>query len=204
MDNAMPIIFVLPPIFFYSTNNFNMEELKQPSDDVFELSDAVYEQIKDFDHDYLTEEQKLLVDKLILDEELKNNYKKNGLCEKCRQPKNSWMWCQICNFQQNFKNWTSGNHNVDKFIQKTQLKAQDDLEVLEWIEYDRFEMLNIWPKVDLELLLRQFGKMVLFGIGIPKIINGKDKTYREHPNYPVALKCLHNSQDITTGFLSEV
>ncbi|GBC33770.1 kinase-like domain-containing protein [Rhizophagus irregularis DAOM 181602=DAOM 197198] len=27
-------------------------------------------------------------------------------------------------FQQNFKNWTSGNHEVDKLIQKTQLKAK--------------------------------------------------------------------------------
>src|ERR1051325_4849574 len=104
-----------------------MEELKQPSDVVFELNDAVYEQIKDFNHNYLTEEQELLVDKLIPDGELKNNYKTNGLCEKCKQPKTSDLWCQICNakrFQQNFKNWTSGNDDdVDKFIQKTQLKA---------------------------------------------------------------------------------
>ncbi len=48
-----------------------MEELKQPSDDVFELSDAVYEQIKDFKYSRLTYEQELLVDKLILDKGLK-------------------------------------------------------------------------------------------------------------------------------------
>ena len=45
-----------------------MEEIK--------LSDDVFEQIKDFNHDYLTEEQKLLIDKLILNEELKERYKK--------------------------------------------------------------------------------------------------------------------------------
>ena len=45
-----------------------MEEIK--------LSDDVFEQIKDFDPWSLTEEQKLLIDKLILNEELKHRYKK--------------------------------------------------------------------------------------------------------------------------------
>jgi hypothetical protein len=47
---------------------FNIDEL---SDDVFELNDGVYEQIKDFDRRNLTKEQESLVDKLVLDEELK-------------------------------------------------------------------------------------------------------------------------------------
>ena len=51
------------------------------------LSDDVLEQIKDFNTDYyrLTEEQKLLIDKLILNEELKERYKNYGLCKKCKQ-----------------------------------------------------------------------------------------------------------------------
>src|ERR1051325_7684985 len=143
-DHHSEFFFNIRPLIFYSTNNFNMEELKQPSDDVFEL---VYEQIKDFNHRELTEEQKLLVDKLILDDELKNNYKKYGLCEKCKHPKNNYYsWCRICNFQQNFKNWTSGNQDVDKFIQKTQLKARYDKEALEWIEYDKFENVEYLAK----------------------------------------------------------
>ena len=99
-----------------------MEELKQPSsDDVSELGDAVYEQIKDFKHWDLTKEQESLVGELILDDVLIKNYEINGLCEKCKQPKNGHAWCP-CNakhFQQNFRNWTSGNSDVDKFIQKT-------------------------------------------------------------------------------------
>ena len=152
--------------------------MEQPSDDVFEqiikrLDDSIYEQIKDFVNFELTEEQKSLVDKLILDEELKENYKKKGLCEKCKQPKNAYGWCRICVFQQNFQNWTSGNHIVDKFIQKIQLKATQPRELLEWIEYyDRFENVEYLAKGDLELLLRQFVKMGLLIIGIPKTING--------------------------------
>src|SRR3954471_7946959 len=94
----------------------------------FKLNDDVFDQIKDFDCYELTEEQKLLIDKLILNEELKECYKDYGLCKKCKQPKSNYDWCQSCNtkhFQQNFKNWTSGNHNIDEFIQKAQLKAKD-------------------------------------------------------------------------------
>src|SRR5436305_4837941 len=112
-----------------------MEEIK--------LSDDVIEQIKDFDRwERLTEEQRLLIDKLILNEELKERYKYYGLCKECKQPKTGYGRCQSCNakhFQQNFKNWTSGNHDIDEFIQKTQLNAKSHRKVLEWIEYDRFE-----------------------------------------------------------------
>src|SRR2546423_12107625 len=115
-----------------------MEEIK--------LSDDVIEQIKDFYHNCLTKEQKLLIDKLILNEELKKRYKEYGLCKECKQPNTGfyagYYWCLSCNakrFQQNFQNWTSGNHNIDKFIQKTQLKARNHREVIEWVEYNRFE-----------------------------------------------------------------
>src|SRR6266496_3829958 len=54
--------------------------------------------------------------------------------------------CEICNntcnakyFQQNFKNWTSGNNDIDKIIQDTQLSAHNYAsDALEWIPYDRF------------------------------------------------------------------
>ena len=91
-----------------------MEEIK--------LSDDVIEQIKDFPIDYydLTEKQELLIDKLILNEELKYRYKCYGLCKECKQPNICDNWCQSCNgkrFQQNFQNWTSGNHDIDELIQ---------------------------------------------------------------------------------------
>ena len=60
-------------------------------------------------------------------------YYKYDVCEECIQSNISFFWCQSCNanhFQQNFKNWTSGNHDVDEFIQNTQLKAKCCKEVL--------------------------------------------------------------------------
>ncbi|GBC47741.2 kinase-like domain-containing protein [Rhizophagus irregularis DAOM 181602=DAOM 197198] len=165
--------------------------------DEVKLSDDVFEQIKDFNRRSLTEEQESLIDKLILNEELKNRYKLFGLCYECKQPNISFN-CQACDFkyfQQNFKNWTSGNHDVDEFIQKTQLKAKHGYQLIEWIEYDEFE--------DIEYLAKGgFGitfKAIWREGPIKKYSQGKRRGRTE-----VALKCLHNSQDITADFLKEI
>src|SRR5438034_5774176 len=47
--------------------------------------------------------------------------------------------CNAIHFQRNFDNWTSGNNEIDEFIQDTQLLAHYyTLKALEWIPYDRF------------------------------------------------------------------
>src|SRR2546421_12752065 len=38
-------------------------------------------------------------------------------------------------FRDNFQNWTSGDNDIDKLIQDSQLNANDPCELLEWIEY---------------------------------------------------------------------
>src|ERR1043165_7682596 len=108
------------------------------------LNNYIINRIKDFDEKYinLTTKQKLLIDKLIPNEELNFRYKRYGLCKECKQPHTSHSWCQLCNskrFQRNFKNWTSGNYKINKFIRKAQLEADKYFKVLEWVEYDRFE-----------------------------------------------------------------
>jgi len=145
-----------------------------------------------------------------LDEELKNNYKKYGLCEKCKQPKTGYSWCRLCytkHFQQNFQNWTSGNHIVDKFIQKIQLKAKYYKEIIEWIEYDRFENIEYLAKGGFGTTFKAIWKDGCISD------NGRDsennqwkrfKTNYDRPNFPVVLKSLHNSQNITADFLNEV
>ncbi|EXX68601.1 hypothetical protein RirG_103670 [Rhizophagus irregularis DAOM 197198w] len=48
--------------------------------------------------------------------------------------------CNTIHFQHKFIDWTSGNNDIDKFIQDTQLSAHTFYEVynaLEWIPYDR-------------------------------------------------------------------
>ncbi|POG67872.1 kinase-like domain-containing protein [Rhizophagus irregularis DAOM 181602=DAOM 197198] len=170
----------------------------------FKLSDDVFEQIKDFNPWILTDEQKLLIDKLILNEELKERYKNNGLCKDCKQPKITLNWCQ-CKFQQNFKNWTSGNDEVDKFIQKIQLKATEFREILEWIEYDRFENVEYLAKGGFGTIYKAIWKDGCIENWDSENNQWKRiKTWVSHKNFPVALKCLHNSQNITSEFLREI
>src|SRR2546423_11490513 len=113
------------------------------------LSENVINQIKDFIFYKLTEEQKSLIDELIPNEELRERYKHYGLCEECIQPNTGECWCQSCNskhFQQDFNKWTSGNKEIDKFIQKFQLNATCYEEILEWIPYEKFSGIEYLAK----------------------------------------------------------
>src|SRR5438034_1302284 len=159
---------------------------------------SVFKKIKDFENWSLTKKQNLLIDKLILNEELKERYKKYGLCKECKQPKTNYYWCQ-CNLQQNFKNWTSGNHDIDNFIQKAQLKAKNYREVLEWIEYDKFENVEYLAKGGFGTTYKAIWKD-----GFIRSWDPKNNQWKREGEIKVALKCLHNSRDITTEFLKEV
>jgi hypothetical protein len=59
----------------------------------------------------------------------------NNKCKKCNNI------CNTIHFQHKFIDWTSGNKDIDKFIQDTQISVHEDNEIshaLEWIPYDRF------------------------------------------------------------------
>ena len=128
---------------------------------------------------------------------------KYGTCEECNQEKTGYQWCRSCNakrFQQNFKNWTSGNDDIDKFIQHTQLLATDRYKVLEWIPYDRFYNIKFIAKGG-------FGnvyKAMWIDGRIEYWDNKNQNWYRTNKNMEVALKSLNNSKNVTTEFINEV
>src|SRR3954454_7808108 len=180
------------------------------------LSEVVINQIKDFPgnygynnpfYDHLTQEQKSLIDELIPNEELRERYKNYGLCKECNQPNTGGSqpntgedWCQSCNskhFQQDFNKWTSGNKEIDEFIQNFQLNATRREEVLEWIPYEKFS--------DIEFLAKGgFGT-----VHKAKWIDGGyieywDTKWNRIDNKDIVLKCLNDSQNLTTDFLQEV
>ncbi|RIA94150.1 kinase-like domain-containing protein [Glomus cerebriforme] len=124
-------------------------------------------------------------------------------CKECKQENTGWNWCNTCNakrFQQNFKNWTSGNDDIDKFIQHTQLSATDWFKVLEWIPYDRFH--------NIEYIARGgFGKVYRANWidGFIYYWDNKSQNWkREDQNKFIALKSLNNSKNITLEFINEI
>ena len=131
----------------------------------------------------------------------KENKYTYGICGECNEPGTGYEWCQPCNakrFKDNFKNWTSGNKDIDEFIQQSQLNAVHCKKYLEWIPFENFK--------DITYITRGgFGK--IYSAKWPKgniqywdIENQKWERYSRK----VALKSLDNSSCISTEFLNEV
>ena len=125
-----------------------------------------------------------------------------GRCNECNQIIEN-CWCKTCNaihFQQKFKNWTSGNVDIDKFIQEAQLSTKNWDKVLEWIPYDRF--------YDIEYIAKGgFGKVYRANWIDGRIWNWDIKNQnweRAFSHEFVALKSLNNSKNVTLEFLNEV
>ncbi|CAB5380279.1 unnamed protein product [Rhizophagus irregularis] len=126
----------------------------------------------------------------------------NSYCKECGEIytdiKAKWCKsCQINGLKQNFVNWTSKNERIDNFIQKMQLKISnyDDI-IVEWIPYNQLNS------------IKEIGKggfaTVYFAIWKDGPLKYEMELKRTTPNKEVALKCLHNSQNITNEFLNEV
>jgi hypothetical protein len=122
----------------------------------------------------------------------------NNICKKCN------CSCIATYFQQNFKNWTSGNNDIDNFIQNTQLSTHVNHEVFknasEWIPYDRF--------YNIEYIAQGgFGKVYKANWidGYLGNWDGGNETWnRFNKNMLVALKGLDNSKNATSEFINEV
>jgi len=131
---------------------------------------------------------------------------KNYFCEKCdKKYTDLWeKWCQQCqinNLKEKFANcWTtSGNEEIDNLIQEKQLKVKHHNDIIfEWIPYNHFAIIN---KIDEGSYGTTY--LAIWMNGLLQYNNDK-KEYERMSNIKVALKCLHDSQNITNEFLNEV
>ncbi|GBC01690.1 hypothetical protein RclHR1_00430007 [Rhizophagus clarus] len=125
-----------------------------------------------------------------------DNFSRNK-CETCgNEYKNKKEWCKACqlsHLKNNFTNWTSGNEQVDEFIQKMQLRIKYNDTIFEWIPYDEF--INI----------KEIGKNV-FAIWKDGLLRYSERTgqYKRELNKKVLLKYLYNSQNINNAILNEI
>ncbi|CAB5367069.1 unnamed protein product [Rhizophagus irregularis] len=96
-------------------------------------------------------------------------------------------------------NWTSGNENIDVFIQEMQLKINHHSDIMfEWIPYNQFVNIKEIGKGGFAIVHSANWK------NGPLEYNAANKAYKRNPNRVIALKCLHNSQNISNKFLNEV
>src|SRR5436305_6029179 len=57
----------------------------------------------------------------------------------------SFGWCKECEtnaMKYNFPYWTSENKEIDELIRHTQLNASQTCDYLEWIPFEKFEMVK--------------------------------------------------------------
>ena len=126
-------------------------------------------------------------------------------CKKCGEVSADryLKWCKPCqmdNLKENFTNWTSGNEKIDNLIQEMQLKIDDVYDkVFEWIPYDQFSDIKEIGRGEVNTVYS-----AIWEDG-PLEYDYDCKEYtRISSNRKVALKYLHNSQNINDEFLNEV
>src|SRR5205823_8501638 len=109
-------------------------------------------------------------------------------------------WCKPCKinyFKRNFITWTSGNENIDNFIQEMQLKINSYRSTeFEWIPYNQFYNFKEKGKDDFATVYSAIWK------GGPFHYNEYEEKLTRESNEKVALKCLHDTQNITNEFLN--
>ncbi|UZO01604.1 uncharacterized protein OCT59_020116 [Rhizophagus irregularis] len=81
-------------------------------------------------------------ERVVYIEDLEKRKQAYGICGECKEPGTGQYWCRPCNakrFKDNFKNWTSGNKDIDELIQHSQLNAVHFEKCFEWIPFEKFQ-----------------------------------------------------------------
>src|SRR4051794_28337349 len=122
-------------------------------------------------------------------------------CKKCgeKYTVKKFKWCKPCLINVLKTNLTSGNEKIDNFIQEMQLKVKSPWNVVfEWIPYNQLSDIKELDRGDFVTIYSAIWKDGQLRY------DRDNEEYIRKLNYNVALKCLHNSQNITNEFLNEV
>ncbi|CAB4380455.1 unnamed protein product [Rhizophagus irregularis] len=141
-------------------------------------------------------------DSVIYMDDIEKRKEVYGICGECNEPGTGEKWCQSCNakkFEENFKNWTSGNKDIDELIQHSQLNAVEHSKYLEWIPYEKFQNVTYITRGG-------FGKIYSaeWPEGYIHYWDIENQKWYRFTSKKVALKSLDNSSEISTDFLNEI
>ncbi|PKC64176.1 hypothetical protein RhiirA1_396271 [Rhizophagus irregularis] len=123
-------------------------------------------------------------------------------CPECGKPRISFGWCLECEInvmKENFPYWTSKNKEIDELIRYTQLNATQACDYLEWIPFEKFEMVKYVGKGGFSSV---YSALWMEG---PRWIwdDGAQEWTRAGP-MNVALKRLDNSQKISSSYINQI
>ncbi|GBC30981.2 kinase-like domain-containing protein [Rhizophagus irregularis DAOM 181602=DAOM 197198] len=122
-------------------------------------------------------------EKIVYIEDLEKRRQAYGICGECNEPGTGFKWCQPCNakrFKDNFKNWTSGNKDIDEFIQQSQLNAVHYTNYLEWIPFEKFQNVTYIAEGGFDFIneikshLQIYLSNIVYCYGITQDPNNKD------------------------------
>ena len=124
-------------------------------------------------------------------------------CSKCgnRYTDMEYKWCQPCQInylEKNFTEWTSGNKQIDDFIQERQLEFDYNTDkVFEWIPYNQFNDIEEIGKSDITTVY-----LAVWRDGILYYDYKNEKKWMRESDQKVFLKYF--SQNTIDEFLYEV
>ncbi|UZO01760.1 uncharacterized protein OCT59_020271 [Rhizophagus irregularis] len=141
-------------------------------------------------------------DKVIYMDEIEKRKEAYGICGECNEPGTGENWCQPCNakrFEENFKNWTSGNKDIDELIQYSQLNAVYYLKCLEWIPFENLQNVTYITRGGFsKIYSAEWPEGYIWHWDI------ENQKWERNINCKVALKSLDNSSEICTDFINEI
>jgi hypothetical protein len=126
-------------------------------------------------------------------------------CQECGQNDN-FNYCKPCNsvhFRNNFIHWTSGDSNLDKLIQNSQLNATLPWELIEWIEYSNLENIELIAHGGFGSVYKAIwkdGPLKKF----EETWDLKKSEWKRENKKEVAVKKFQNATNVSSNFLNEV
>ncbi|RHZ82923.1 hypothetical protein Glove_103g24 [Diversispora epigaea] len=150
-------------------------------------------------------EKKFLLDKLqkAFDKhKIGDNSVEKQQCNNCQNWHQATQYCEFCirkYLENNFRNWTSENEEIDKLIQECQQKTISPQCVIEWINYDQFENIEYLTEGGCATIYTAMWKD-----GSYDKLNPEKQILERFGRQSVVLKKLNNSNSSNVHWFQEV
>ncbi|RHZ82878.1 hypothetical protein Glove_103g145 [Diversispora epigaea] len=123
-------------------------------------------------------------------------------CNNCQSWHQATQYCEFCirkYLEDNDRNWTSGNEEIDKLIQECQQKTVSPRYVIEWINYDQFENIEHLTEGGCATIYTAIWK-----VGSYFKWNSENKILERLGRQKIILKRLNNSKNSNVHWFQEV